>query len=159
MQVAFHKHNAPDNFEGIFLELNHRKSKWLLFGGYNPHKDSISNFVNTLEPIMDTYLPSDDKFLILGDFNSETTENIMKELCGTYNLKNLIKDPTCYKNLTNPSSIDVMLTNRSRSFFNSITIESGLSDHHKLTVSVLKLFFQKQTPISIKYRDYKKLIL
>ena len=56
----------------------------LLFGGYNPHKDSISNFVNTLEPILDTYLPSYDNFLILGDFNSETTENIMKEFCDTY---------------------------------------------------------------------------
>ena len=40
---------TPDNFEGIFLELNLRKSKWLLFGGYNPHKDSISDFVNTFE--------------------------------------------------------------------------------------------------------------
>ena len=49
-----------------------------------------------------------------------------------------------------------MLTNRPRSFFNSTTIESGLSDHHKLTISVLKSFFQKQAPISIKYRDYKK---
>ena len=79
----------------------------------------------------------------------------MKEFCDTYNLTTLIKDPTCYKNLSNPSSTDVMLTNIPRSFFNSITIESGLSDHHKLTVSVLKLFFKKQTPISIKYRDYK----
>ena len=48
---------------------------------------------------------------------------------------------------------------RPRIFFNSTTIESGLSDQHKLTVSVLKLFFQKQTPISIKYRDYKKIDL
>ena len=41
---VLHKHNAPDNFEGNFLELNLRKSKWLLFGGYDPHKDSISKF-------------------------------------------------------------------------------------------------------------------
>ena len=30
------KHNTPDDFEGIFLELNLRKVKWFLFGGYNP---------------------------------------------------------------------------------------------------------------------------
>ena len=156
---VLHKHNALDHLVGIFLELNLRKSKWLLFGGYNPHKDSISNFVNTLEPILDTYLPSYDNFLIFGDFNSEKTEKIMKEFCDTYNLKNLIKDPTCYKSLSNPSSIDMMLTSRPRRFFNSTTIESGLSEFHKLRVSVLKLFFQKQTPISVKYRDYKNLDL
>ena len=82
------------------MEFNLRKSKWLLFGGYNPHKDSVSNFVNTLEPILDTYLPSYNNFLILGDFNSETTENIIKEFCDTYNLKNLIKDPTLEKDVS-----------------------------------------------------------
>ena len=33
--------------------------------------------------------------------------------------------------------------------------DRGLSDH-KLTITVLKTVFQKQAPISIKYRDYKK---
>ena len=137
------KHNTPDDFEGIFLELNLRKVKCFLFGGYNPHKDNISNFVRHLGPIVDTFLSTYDNPLLLGDFNSETSEFIMKEFCEMYNLNNLIKDPTCFKNPSNPSSIGVMLTNRPRSFFNNTTIESGLSDHHKLTISVLKSFFQK----------------
>ena len=37
-------HPAAIDFEGIFFEINHKKSKWLLFGGYNPHKDNISKF-------------------------------------------------------------------------------------------------------------------
>ena len=65
-----------------------------------------------------------------------------------------MKEPTCYTNPSNPSSIDVMLTNRSKRFHACQTIEIGLSGH-KLTVTVLKTFFQKQKPISIKYRDYK----
>ena len=32
------------NLEGIFLELNLRRTKWLLFGGYNPNKISINIF-------------------------------------------------------------------------------------------------------------------
>ena len=28
----------------MFLELNLKKSKWLLFGGYNPNKESITEF-------------------------------------------------------------------------------------------------------------------
>ena len=55
----------------------------------------------------------------------------------------------------NPSAIDVILTNKQRCFQNSQIIETGLSDHHKMTVTVLKTFFQKQAPITIKYRDYK----
>ena len=50
----------------------------------------------------------------------------------------------------------MVLTNRPRRFPNSTIIESGLSNHHKLIISVLKSFFQKLAHISIKYRDYKK---
>ena len=37
-------HIFQPNFEGIFLEINIRKPKWLFFGGYNPHKNNISTF-------------------------------------------------------------------------------------------------------------------
>ena len=71
----------------------------------------------------------------------------MKDFCERYNLENLIKEPTCFKNPNNPSSIDVMLTNRKNSFQNSMTVETGLSDHHKLTVSILKIFFKNKEPV------------
>ena len=96
-----------------------------------------------------------DNFIILGDFNSETSENAMSEFCDTYNLKILIKEPTCFKNPVNPSSIDLILTNRHRSFQNSKAVETGLSDFHKLTVTVMRTYFQKQVPITTSYRDYK----
>ena len=61
-----------------------------------------------------------------------------------YNLENLVKEPTCFKNADNPSSIDVMLTNRINSFQNPMTIETGLSDYHKMVVIVLKISFKKR---------------
>ena len=33
--------------------------------------------------------------------------------------------------------------------------DTGLSDFHKLTFTVLKMFYAKQRPRVIKYRDYK----
>ena len=30
------KHNFPSDVEGLFVELNFRKSKWLLSGTYHP---------------------------------------------------------------------------------------------------------------------------
>ena len=147
-------HFKPNNFEGIVFEINLRKTKWLLFGGYNPHKENIKQFLTQLTTILNHYLSKYDNYLLIGDFNSEINEEIMKEFCDTYNLSNLIKDPTCFKNVHNPSSIDLMLTNRIRQFQNSHTVETGLSDHHKMTISVLKTFFQKQSPTIVKYRDY-----
>ena len=79
----------------------------------------------------------------------------MIDFCAIYNLINLIKEPTCFKNVETPSTIDLILTNRGRRFQNSTNIETGLSDHHKLTITVMKSLFQKQVPISISYRDYK----
>ena len=104
--------------------------------------------------ILDQYLPKYDNYLLVGDFNSEVNEGIMMEFCNTYNLSNLIKEPTCFKNIDNPSSIDLMLTNRVRQFQNSHTIETGLSDHDKMTISVLKTFFKKQLSTLVKYRNY-----
>ena len=148
-------HTPHINFEGIFFEINLKNRKWLVFGGYNPNKNNIINFVNHMGPILDFYMPKYDNFLLLGDFNSEMSEDPMINFCETYNLSNLIKEPTCFKNPHNPSTIDLILTNRPRSFLHSTTVETGLSDHHKLTITVLKSFFQKQAPITISYRDYK----
>ena len=149
-------HPFSSDIEGIFLEVNLRKSKWLVFGGYNNNKLNTDIFLSKLGPILDHYLPKFDNFLLLGDFNSEIHEIGMSELYDIYNLQNLITDLTCFKNPLNPSSIDLILTNKPRSFQNSQVIETGLSDHHKMTITVLRAFFQKQAPICIRYRDYKR---
>ena len=147
--------NGNYNIEGIFIEINLRKTKWLLFGGYNYNKLNINNFLGQLGPMLNHFMSKFDNFLLLGDFNSEVSESTMAEFCEIYNFKNLITDPTCFKNVLHPSSIDVILTNKIRSFQNSQILETGLSDHHKMTITVLKSYFSKQDPVTINYRDYK----
>ena len=39
-----------------------------------------------------------DNFIIIGDFNSEVSEDDMNEFCCLYNLTNMVKEPTCLKN-------------------------------------------------------------
>ena len=77
----------------------------------------------------------------------------MKVFCDFYKFKNLIKDA---KNPENPSCIDLILTNNTNSFQNSGVIETGLSDFHKMTVTVMKTTFEKLKPNIIHYRDYRK---
>ena len=96
-----------------------------------------------------------DNVFLLGDFNADKNNTSLKDFCQLYDLKHLIKVPTCCKNPENPSIIDLMLTNSPYSYQNSCAIETGLSDFHKMTVTVLKTFFQKKGPNVISYRDYK----
>ena len=143
------------SLEGIFLEINLRKSKWLLFGGYNNLKSNISTFLGCVGDVLDHHISNLENFILLGDFNSEINEIALKNFCDTYNLENLVTEATCFKSHLNPSSIDLILTNRPRSFQNTTILETGLSDHHKMTLSVLKIVVPKQIPSLIKYRDYK----
>ena len=94
-------------------------------------------------------------FLFNSVFNSEFSELCLNDFCDIYNFKKLVKEPTCYKNPDNPSCIDLFLTNRPRTFQCTSTLETGISDFHKLVVTVLKTFYKKQRPKIIHYRNYK----
>ena len=104
------------SIQGILLEINLRKTKWVLFGGYNCHKRNIGNYLDTLGLILEPLMSKYDSFLIVGDFNSEMSEQEMLDFCSIFSLHNLVKDPTCFKNPNNPSLIDLMSTNRPRDF-------------------------------------------
>ena len=80
----------------------------------------------------------------------------MKVFCDSYDFKNLIKDATCYKNPENPSCIDLIVTNNPNSFQNSEIIETGLSDFHKMALTVMKTTSEKLKPNIIHYRNYRK---
>ena len=43
----------------------------------------------------------------------------------------------------NPSCIDLFLTNRPQSFQNTLTVETGISDFHKMVITVMKVFYKK----------------
>ena len=143
------------NIECILVEIRIYKKKWLIYGTYNLNRSVISSHLFTLSKSIDKFSPSYDNILILGDFNSDPTDENMIEFFNLYYLQNLIKVPTCFKNPHNPSCIDLVITNRTKSFQNSKAIETGLSDFHKLTLSVMKIKYKKQPPTIISYRDYR----
>ena len=142
--------------EGFFVEINLRnKKKWLLSCSYNPTKMQISNHLAELSKNTDLYLTKYDQLLFLGDFNAGVEDSSVKNVCSSYNLTSMINRATCYKNPEKPSCIDLILTNCPRSFQNSCTIETGLSDFHKLVVTVMKTTYKKSQPKIINYRSYK----
>ena len=47
------KHVFADDIEGLFIELNFRKAKCLLFGTYHPPTQSYSYYFNNLDEALD----------------------------------------------------------------------------------------------------------
>ena len=122
--------------ECLFVEINLYKRKWLIVGTYNPCKQNISVHLSVLIIYINRLTCKYDHLLIIGDFNSEPSDKELQEFCNLYNLKNLVNEPTCYKNHKNPSCIDLIFTNRPRCFQNTTVVETGISrfpqnDHHR----------------------------
>ena len=148
-------HSLPDDIEGMFIELNFRKSKWLLGGMYHPPSKKDDYFFKCIRRALDVYNDIYDKFLLVGDFNAEENGPVISDFLDLYNLTNLARDNTCFKSLKNPLCIDIFLTNCHKSFQNTNAISAGMSDRHKMIVTVMKTTFVKAKPRVITYRSYK----
>ena len=91
----------------------------------------------------------------MGDFNADVCEPSVTSFCTLFKLKTIVKEPICYKNPENSSGRDLFLTNSPTSFHNTCLYETGLSDFHKLVVTVLRTIFEPLPRKIIKYRNYK----
>ena len=150
------KHCFPDDIEGMFIELNFRKSKLLLLGTYHPPSQPDKYYFESIGNAFETYISQYDKYILAGDFNAEVNETTLSNFLLAYGLKTIVHEKTCFKSLNNPSSIDLFLTNCSKSFQNTSVISSDMSDWHKMVVTVLKTTFPKGKAKQIYYRNYKK---
>ena len=151
------KHKLPHDTEDIFIELNFRKVKWLLFGTYHPPSQNDQNYFEALDKALDCYI-SYDRIVLTGDFNSEEQETCMETFLCQHNLTNIVKESTCFKNSSKPSTFDLFLTNNNSDFQNTKTFFTGLSDFHKLITTMLKMSFPKSKPLEINYRNHKNLV-
>ena len=101
------------------------------------------NHRNALRRNLDLHSSEYEHVIFLGDINVETKEPSMQSFHELYVPRNLISEPTCYKNQEKPASIDLILTNSSSSFRNSCAREDGLN-----------ITFQKLKPKLIYYWVY-----
>ena len=161
--MLFVREDIPSNLltiedkpiESFYVELNLRNSKWLINCSYNSHKNNIGTHLDRISQSLDVFSSKYERFLLVGDFNVAVEETHMKSFCENYALTNLIRQPTCYKSPDCPTCIDLMLTNVPRSFQSTCIVESGLSDFHMMTLTVMRKSFKKFQPKIINYRSYK----
>ena len=97
----------PHDIEGIVVELNLRKKKWLLFGSYHLPSRSDEYFFHQIKRGLDIY----SKFYEIGDFHAEESEPCLSQFLFELNAKNIVKEPTFYRSLSNSSRIDLVISN------------------------------------------------
>ena len=117
-------------------------SKWLVLFQLDKARDLYSHY---------------DKKLLVGDFDTKISDNILRSFLYQHGLKNLFKDKTCFKNVNNPSSTIDLFWPILLAFQNTRATFTGLFDCAKLVLTVLKTTFSKSKPKELFCRDYKNI--
>ena len=136
------------------MEINFNKKKCLINCSYNPHKSDIGKHLYIISRPLDAISTKHENIVLLGDFNACVDDEALQSFCKSYSLHSLIKQPTCFKNSENPSCIDLILTNKPRSFQTKCVIQTKSSDFHRMIISVLKMHFPKLPSKDINYRNF-----
>ena len=136
------KHVFPSDIEGLYIELNFRKCKWLLLGTYHPLSQSHRYYFNNLDKSLDTY-SNYERILLVGDINAQTANQFLSSFLYQHELSSIVKEIMCFKNVSNPSCINLFLTNSALAFQHALAVSCALSDFHKLVMTVLKTTFSK----------------
>ena len=113
----------------IFIEINLFKLGGFFCGCYHQPSQSDQYFSENIGKALDKYSEPYDKFMLVGDINTEESKPCLPQFFSEYNAKNIVN--TCFKNALNPSCNDLFITNSSLSFQNTIAISNRLSDFHK----------------------------
>ena len=86
--------DATGPIDGVFVEINLRKCKWLLFGTYHRPSQNDDYYFDKITHALDTYTKTYDRFLLAGDFNTHDHEHSIATFLYQYDSKNLVKEPT-----------------------------------------------------------------
>ena len=109
-----------EGIEGMFIEINLRKSKWLVLATYKPPDHSKEQYFDFIRNSLDFYSEKYKNIILMGDFNITPTEEELQDFLEEQDLSNLVHFPTCFKSLYNPSTIDLIITNHKSSFQNTV---------------------------------------
>ena len=92
--------------------------------------------------------------VLLGDLTIVRDNTQLQNFYESFLFEPLIKKPTCYKGHT-PTGIDHIITNIAKRFMKSMALETGISDHHKMIMTIFRSTFAKGKPKTFYYRCYK----
>ena len=77
-----------------------------------------------------------------------------QNFCEFFLFELCIKKSTCYKSDTTTDN-DHIITNIPKRFMKSMALETGISDHHKMIMTIFRSTFAKGKPKTFYYRCFK----
>ena len=121
------KHNLPEDIEAPFTELNLQKCKWLLCAPYRPPSKNHNYFFDNIDKGLGVY-STDENVALAVDFNVQVGGKSFDTFLFQRELTSINKN---------------ILINSLKSFFKTETVFTGLSDFHKLVLSILRLHISR----------------
>ena len=109
----------------------------------------------SLTNLLEFYSTRYEKVIVLGDFNVEAENKVMKDFLQEHTFYKMMKHNTCFKG-DRGSCIDLLITNSKFSFLKKNSFETGLRDHHHMIYTILKTKFEKFEPKKLIYRNFKQ---
>ena len=147
--------------EHIVYEVTLDKVKWLIFVLYRPPSMPNNLFTKHMSTLLDKGIKYYENVIVIGDLNYDMlcTEKLQPpdDLCDDFDLTYIIKEPTSFKKDCNPSLVDGILTNKSKSCFKSLNFNTGVSDCHHLISTFAKGNIPICENIKQPYRSFKNL--
>ncbi len=116
------------------IEVWLRKEKCFIVSVYKPPPANVNVFISKLSQMCDQLYRESDNIILIGEININMKCKVseLHDLCDLYNLKYIVKEPTCFKSQDNPSLIDVILAAKPMCLHETVVFDRGLSDFHNI---------------------------
>ena len=151
--------NFTPGLEIVIIEATVRtKERWIYVVGHKPPGIQDMTFCDVFSTLCDLILQESTNIVILGDYNCDfMADSPLKDICVTFDLQNLVTEPTCFKN-QDGSLIDLCLVSNPTRFKKALNLDCWLSDWHNFICITTKLFAPHQKPNVITYRSFKNFV-
>ena len=154
LEIADHKCHV----ESIVIEFDCKKYKLVLTCVYKNPNVPNNILLEHLSNAYDVISESNNESILVGDINIDMAkgDNIIEtQFCTIYDLKNVIKSPTCFKS-EKGTLIDPVIVSNTHKMCSPFNIICGISDFHNIVGCVLKHSLPVIKPHRVQYRSYKQ---
>ena len=148
-----------NSVETLCFELEMGRRKWGILSAYRSPSTPDSTFENDIISVLDKLYLKYDHVILYGDLNYDALvkpKHIpLNNIQDVFNLTNMIKQPTCFTKNSEPSLLDVILTNSPNLLCNTTIFNCGISDCHCMVLSTLKENLPAVNKKKVAFRSYK----
>ena len=154
MEIVSYNHHI----ENMVIKLTIRKQKWYILVIYKNPKVAHQTFIDLFSNLIDKVQADAQEIIIMGDVNIDMQKKndlMTTDICNIYGMRNMIKQPTCFKKPEGTLIDPVIVLNAGR-FQSPLNMHCGYSDFHNMVGCVTKIHMPPQEPVRKTYRNYKE---